>query len=52
MASAAMPGPPNINGGNMDNRHLCVGATIFYPVAVQVPIDTAVCKYTSKLLVI
>ena len=27
-------GPPNINGGNMDNRHLCVGSTVFFPVAV------------------
>jgi acetamidase/formamidase len=27
-------GPPNINGGNMDNRHMCEGSTAFYPVFV------------------
>ena len=27
-------GPPNINGGNMDNRHMCEGSTAYYPVFV------------------
>eukprot|EP01047_Picozoa_sp_COSAG01_P068076 COSAG01_NODE_9757_length_2352_cov_1.672881_1_plen_331_part_00 len=28
-------GPPNINGGNMDNRHMREGSTLFYPVFVE-----------------
>ena len=28
-------GPPNINGGNMDNRHMCEGSVAYYPVFVE-----------------
>ena len=28
------PGAREPQGGNMDNRHLCVGCTAFFPVAV------------------
>lgn len=27
-------GPPNVNGGNMDNRHMCEGSTAYYPIFV------------------
>ena len=27
--------PPRANGGNMDNRHMTVGATVYFPVQVE-----------------
>ena len=33
--SLRAPGPPNINGGNVDTKHITVGSTVYLPVHVE-----------------
>ena len=28
-------GPPNLNGGNVDTKHITVGSTVYLPVFVE-----------------